>query len=136
MILSSNAKEINDYFTQEISSKLGIVISNSEGFRTEKYYRGVANSQVMLTVGHSDGVLELSVHERSEEQSLNLLYVTIVLDEPVNSAIVTVTSDSEDDMNCEITYSDSDVLNGIYRSTISSYIQLAEKLLFSLELVK
>lgn len=133
MNLSKNAKKILSFITDSLSSQLGTTLPVDDDFRKEIFYQAPEGTKIFLAVGLSEGVFEVSLHERRPESSSNLLYATIVLDQPENSATMIVTSDSDDTSNCEVVFPVQSITDGSYEPTVKTVFALAEELLTALE---
>ncbi|MBJ8931639.1 hypothetical protein [Citrobacter freundii] len=133
MNLSNNAKKILNFIINNLSSQLGTTLPVDADFRKEISYQAPEGSKVFLAVGLSEGVFEVSLHERRPELSSNLLYATIVLDQPENSATMIVTSDSDDTSNCEVVFPVQSISDSSYEHTVQTVLALVEELLAALE---
>lgn len=101
MNLSSSAESIRSYIYEQMAqSKTFSKITPNEDFRDECSFSVMANV-VSYAVGQSDGLFEISLHERSEDDSINLMYATILLDQPEGGATLTITSDTDESANYE-----------------------------------
>lgn len=133
MNLSNNAKNILNFISESLTSQLDVSLPDSDDFRNEYNFKSIDDSRVSLAVGLSDGVYEISIHERRVDSSNNLLYATVVLDQPENSATMTVTSDSDDTLNCELIFPIESIANRAYESTVQTVVSVASDMLAALE---
>lgn len=105
MNLSMQAEAVLDIIKQKLSNlDIGVKIPDADEYRVEIFFNSETDTQVSMAIGLSDGIFEVSLHERKSEEADNLLYATIVLDEPENSATLTITSDVEDEANYEVIF--------------------------------